>query len=104
MANPGLARRVPVGRGRKGSHAFLERSNILVVDVDLRVSEIRSKGLESNHKIKTPDAQHMATAIIYQAEVFHTLDDKLINLSGEPIVDGLVISKPISKSGQGMLG
>ncbi len=88
--------------------AFLERSNVLVVNVDLRIAEkaeeIRSKGLEAKRKIKTPDAQHMASAIVYHAEVFHTLDDKLIGLSGTKIVDGLTISKPISSSGQGMLG
>jgi predicted nucleic acid-binding protein len=92
----------------KKFRAFLERSNVLVVDVDLRVSEkaeaIRSKALAEGRKIKTPDAQHLATAILYRADVFHTLDDKLINLSGSAIVDGLTISKPISHTGQGMLG
>ncbi len=91
----------------KNFHAFLKRSNVLVLDVDLRVSEkaqeIRSRGLATGRKIKTPDAQHLATAIIYHAQVFHTLDDKLINLSRCPIVDNLPISKPISITGQGML-
>lgn len=85
---------------------FLARSNVLVIDVDLRVSEkaeeIRSKALPTGRKIKTPDAQHLATAIIYRVDVFHTLDDKLLNLNGSALVDGLVISKPIAKSGQAM--
>jgi len=88
-------------------HEFLERSNVVVGNVDLRVSEkaeeIRSKGMADGRKIKTPDAQHLATAIIFGADEFHTLDEKLIKLSGTPIVDNLTICKPISRSGQAML-
>src|SRR5438128_878983 len=51
----------------KKFRGFLQRSNVLVVNVDLRIAEkaeaIRSKGLAENRKIKTPDAQHIASAI-----------------------------------------
>lgn len=81
---------------------------MVVRNVDLIVSEkaeeIRSKALSEGRKIKTPDAQHIATAIIHLVNAFHSLDDKLIKLSGSSVVDGLIICKPISKSGQAFLG
>jgi len=78
---------------------FLGRSNIVVADNDIRIAkkaeEGRSRALPRK-KIKTADATHLATAIIYQADVFHTTDGKLIGCNGSPVVDGLKISLPIS--------
>lgn len=80
---------------------FLERSNVVVADITKAIAEkvgqIRSRGLQATpiRKIKTPDAQFMATAILYGADVFHTLETtQLPLLSGTDIVDGLRIEKP----------
>jgi predicted nucleic acid-binding protein len=85
---------------------FLERTNVIVADNDIRIARkaehVRSRALP-RRKIKTADATHLATAIIYRADIFHTTDDKLIKLNASPLVDGLRISLPVSLSGQGFL-
>ena len=55
----------------------------------------------NNETIGTPDAIHLATAIVNGATEFHTFDGagkkkkrKLIPLSGLPLVEGLVIRVP----------
>jgi hypothetical protein len=45
----------------------------------------------------------MATAIVFGADVLHTLEDKMLNLDGSAIVDGLAIKRPKPLSGQGVL-
>jgi predicted nucleic acid-binding protein len=95
---------------------FLKRSNVIVVDTTLAVAEkamqIRSKGLNQPgkrrkktqaRKIGTPDATHLATAILWKADVLHSLDKKLLQLSGDPIVDGLLIKEPMRFDGQKLL-
>jgi hypothetical protein len=83
---------------------FLKRSNVLVADNTVQIAEkageIRGKGLAENRKIKTPDATYLATAILFQADVLHSLDLGMLSLSGSPIVDGLRISSPKPASGQ----
>ena len=77
---------------------FLSRSNVLKVETTFKIAkkagEIRDAALAQGRKIKTPDAQILATAILYDADVLHTLDDQLLNLSGSVIVDGLKITLP----------
>jgi hypothetical protein len=52
-------------------------------------------------KLKTPDATFIATAIVFKADVFHTLETtQLPLLSKTPIVDGLVISSPKPLTGE----
>jgi len=82
---------------------FLERSNVTVADTTKAIAEkagqIRSRGLQAKpaRKIKTPVATFMATAIIYGAHVFHTLEDQQLPLlSKTTIVDGLEICSPKS--------
>jgi PIN domain len=82
---------------------FLKRSNVIVADTTQAIAkksgQIRSRALAANpsRKIKTPDATFMATAIIFQADVFHTLEkNQLPGLSGTAIVDGLKIDSPKS--------
>jgi len=80
---------------------LLDRSNVVVADTTKTIAEraglIRSRGIEAKPRriIKTPDATFMATAIIYRATVFHTLETtQLPGLSGTDIVDKLVITAP----------
>src|SRR5205823_6021208 len=76
-------------------HQFLKRTNVVTIDVSLqianKVQQIRSACLQSRprRQIRTPDAEFIAAAILYKADVLHTLDDQLIKLSGSPLVDGL---------------
>ena len=80
---------------------FLNRSNVVVANIDQAIAEkagqLRSRALELPQKVnlRTPDATYLATAIIYQADVFHTLEAALLpQLSGTPVVDGLRITAP----------
>ena len=83
---------------------FLDRSNVMQVNVDPRIAEtavqVREAGREQRRNIKTPDAQIIATAINYSADVLHTFDEKLINVSGSHIVRGLRITRPVAITGQ----
>jgi predicted nucleic acid-binding protein len=94
---------------RNAWEGFLKRSNVLRVDVTFPVAqkaeEIRSRALLTGpksriRKIKTPDAQIIATAIIQKADVLHSLEPLHTNLSGHQIVDGLKISPPCLATGQ----
>jgi len=85
---------------------FLERSNVVVADTTKAIAEkageIRSKGLagKPKRKIETPDATFMATAIIYRADAFHTLEmSQLPQLSKTDVVDKLLICAPGPLSG-----
>jgi PIN domain len=53
-----------------------------------------------NKGIKTPDAIHLATAILYRATEFHTFDERLLDLSGNVGGHGLKICKPEAKNPQ----
>jgi len=77
----------------------------IAYDVDppiaLKAREIRERFLrrDDGKKIKTPDALHLATAIVHKAERFLTFDDGLLVLNGDARVDGLIISKPFVDQG-----
>ncbi len=80
-------------------HKFMQNKDAIeTMAVDTRVAkkaqEIRNN-IQSNTsgKLKTPDAIHIATAIISGATVFHTFDSRLLNLNETPEVDGLSITK-----------
>jgi predicted nucleic acid-binding protein len=90
-------------RQRDAWESFLKRSSVLRVDVTFPIAqkaeEIRSRALTmgpkgEQRKIRTPDAQIIATAIVQQADFFHSLEPKHHSLSGSPIVDGIRISPP----------
>ena len=56
---------------------LFKRRNVIQITLDQRIarraSEIRNYYNGRGIKIKTPDATHLATAIIYEAEEFHTI-------------------------------
>ena len=92
---------------------LLKRRNVRSVALDGRVgdlsSEIRDyyqilKQTDGRPSLSTPDAIHLATAILYQADEFHTFDEKdsqnsrgLIPLSGNVAGYNLIICKPKAK-------
>ncbi|HVC98954.1 MAG TPA: PIN domain-containing protein [Pirellulales bacterium] len=88
---------------------FLKRSNVINATITFAIAtkarEIREAGhaMKPVRKIKTPDAQIIATAIIYQCDALHSLDDRgsgPLKLNGMAAVDHLRIEKPIKFSGQ----
>jgi predicted nucleic acid-binding protein len=62
--------------------------------------DIRDHYLKEGRSIKTPDALHLATAILHRADEFHTFDEQLIGLSGNVAGHRLVICKPVARSPQ----
>ena len=73
--------------------------------MDIRVAslahDIRNHYALKNEKIpKTPDAIHLATAILYRANEFHTFDEQLIGYSGNVGGNKLIVCKPESKRPQ----
>jgi predicted nucleic acid-binding protein len=81
---------------------LLQRRDVVLVDLTSRVIDLATKIREWNSKISTPDAYHLATAILYEAEEFHTNDGggkrkragDLIPLSGNVMSHNLKICKP----------
>ncbi len=72
-----------------------EKVSIYVVDIVIakKAQQIRNVIKENIGKtISTPDAIHVATAIVNEAETFHTFDDDLLHLSEKQEVEGLSIT------------
>jgi predicted nucleic acid-binding protein len=53
---------------------LFQRRNVVTVDVGGRVMAVVKEIREWNSKISLPDAIHLATAIVYGADEFHTTD------------------------------
>jgi predicted nucleic acid-binding protein len=81
---------------------LFQRRNVVVVDMHGRVTQLSIQIREWNPKISSPDAIHLATAILYEADEFHTTDGggkrkrpgDLIPLSGNIAGHKLKICKP----------
>ncbi len=82
---------------------LFKRPNVVRVSIDSRVSELagRIRYFYQNHsdpkekrKIKTPDSQHLASAILYKVSELHTFDSRLIGLNGDVLGHNLTICKP----------
>ena len=84
---------MPEGTMKMFQQFIQNRKQVEVVAVDIRVAQkaqlIRNN---SRKKLSTPDAVHIATAIVSGAKIFHTFDDGLLQLSGQDEVDGLTIT------------
>jgi predicted nucleic acid-binding protein len=74
------------------------------VGIDTKVAQmahdIRNHYAKESRNVKTPDAIHLATAILNRADEFHTFDEQLIGLSGNVAGNRLVICKPVARSPQ----
>lgn len=72
------------------------RAMVSIVAVDIRVARkaqmIRDTVRKKGESVSTPDAVHIATAIVSEAQFFHTFDDRLRRLNGKSEVDGLAIT------------
>jgi predicted nucleic acid-binding protein len=96
-----LAAKIPVGIDSPFKD-LLKRINR--VSMDVRVAtlahDLRNHYALLGRSIKAPDAIHLATAIHYRADQFHTFDDQLLALSGNVGGHKLIICKPETKSPQ----
>jgi predicted nucleic acid-binding protein len=90
---------------------FLRR-NVVEVDVTSRVLAMSERIREWNSKISVPDTIHLATAIIYEADEFHTSDGTgkrkragdLLPLSGNVAGYNLNICTPTAKQSSLLFG
>jgi predicted nucleic acid-binding protein len=82
--------------------SLFKRRNAKMLPISSAVTARAQKIRDWDPKIATPDAIHLATAIVYEADEFHTFDEgkkkgrSLLSLNGN--VDGypLVIKKPLA--------
>lgn len=84
----------------------MQRKNIRLIDVSVPIARKAGElkdfyAAKGGKRLGTPDAIHLATAIIYQAKEFHTFDQNnsggtlgLIPLSGDVAGHNLTICKP----------
>lgn len=91
---------------------IFKRRNVTQITLDQRISrkasEIRNYYNQKGIKVKTPDATHLASAIIYQADEFHTLDgsgerkrpSSLLSLNGDVAGSPLHIRVPTAVQGK----
>jgi predicted nucleic acid-binding protein len=85
---------------------FLKRSNVMLVDVNVRLADraqdVRSAAwkLTPKRSIGSADAIFVAASILFGATFLITRDDKLLGLSGHDIVNKLTITKPRTASGK----
>ncbi len=88
-------------------NSVFKRPSTVQIDVhnniSLKASEIREHYNKQKKKIKSPDAIHLATAILTGVDALHTFDkDDLIPLNGNVMGHNLKICKP--KSAQSTFG
>jgi predicted nucleic acid-binding protein len=86
--------------------ALMQRTNVRQVAMDIRIADrasaIREFYNTRGNKIKTPDATHLATAILYRADEMQTMDGlrkdgsigKILALNGNVAGFALTIVNP----------
>lgn len=87
----------------KKFESFMQnRKEVEIVAVDTQIARkaraIRDSGIKNSKKISTPDAVHLATAIISGAGSLHTFDDILLSLNRTKEAEGIDIT-PCHASG-----
>jgi predicted nucleic acid-binding protein len=92
---------IPAGVGTM-YHGLMKRLTRIGIDTKVAqlAHDIRDQLTKDSRNIKTPDALHLATAILNRADQFHTFDEKLIALSGNVAGHKLAICKPVAKNPQ----
>ena len=87
------------GQKKKFKH-MIGRREVALVNVDHNVADLARRLREDCKRqgkaLRTPDAQHLATAILHGADEFHTFDEKLLNKSGDLAGHTIKICKPES--------
>ncbi len=104
--------KLPIGVTTLLEDVFKKR-NLQKIAVDIKIAKLARdlrdyyslRASEHNNKtLSSPDAVHLATAILYKVDEFHTFDEKnrngtlgLIPLSGDVGGHSLIICKPVAK-------
>lgn len=85
---------MPVGAIDQFEGVMQNKNLIVAIAADERVAR-KAQTIRNlaRPKLTTPDAIHIATAIVIGAEVFHTFDKKLVRLSGKSEVENLLITE-----------
>jgi len=77
----------------------MKRPTTVVMNVDMRVgqlsSDIRDHYRQLGLRLKTPDAIHLASAILAKADVLHTFDPDLLRFDGNAAGHQIAIRKPM---------
>jgi len=72
------------------------------VGIDTKIAQlahdVRNEFAKGGRSLKTPDAIHLATAILHRADEFHTFDEPLLGMSGNVAGHKLVICKPVARN------
>lgn len=89
-----LPNRRDTGLYREFQNFLKNREQVREVAIDRRVIEAAQQIRESGKSVKTPDAIHLATAIVCGVPIFHTYDKLLIRLSGVAEIKGLTVCEP----------
>ncbi len=83
---------------RSALDALFRRPQFVSLDVNATIGERAARLRESlrreGRRLASADAIFVATALAFLADALHTFDDRLLHLSGSPLVDALVICKP----------
>ncbi|MCI0708454.1 MAG: type II toxin-antitoxin system VapC family toxin [Ignavibacteriae bacterium] len=80
-------------------YSLFDRPNVVPISVDFVVAKLAGdirKHYKSKKNIRTPDAIHLASALHYRANEFHTLDEGLLNLHNDVAGHKLLICEPYS--------
>lgn len=79
----------------------MKRPSTVVMNVDTRVgqlsSDIRDHYRRQRISVKTPDALHLASAILARVDVLHSFDPDLLRLDGNVAGHQLAIRKPLGR-------
>ncbi len=87
-----LDSKMPAAAGGKFKQFMTNRETVEVIAVDIRVAE-KAQEIRNRTSIGTPDAVHIATAIVMGARLFHTFDERLLKLNEKNEVEGLSVTK-----------
>lgn len=67
------------------TNALLNSPNVLTLPIDSTIAH-RAAELRARFNLRTPDAIQLATALIAQADVFITNDERLKNVTDIPVL------------------
>jgi predicted nucleic acid-binding protein len=86
----------PTGIGAPAAFdALFKRANYQLLQANSAVYAETQRLRMAIPKLKTPDATHLASAIVYRCDELHAFDkDDLLKLSGKEVVRGLKIHRP----------